>query len=99
MTKNEIIKHYKDFFDLHAKGIALDEDDHLNIDWAMQLVKDIILLYDNNNQPDCSDKQPYQCDEVKGCFECPEYKDKVSINAATVCPKCGSSLNTSCQFL
>lgn len=39
MTKNEIIKHYKDFFDLDAKGIALDEDDHLNIDWAEDLLK------------------------------------------------------------
>jgi hypothetical protein len=33
--KNEIIEHYKKFFDLHAKGISLDEDDHLNIDWAV----------------------------------------------------------------
>ena len=37
--KNTIIKHYKKFFDLHAKGITLDEDDHLNIDWAEDLVK------------------------------------------------------------
>lgn len=37
--KNTIIEHYKKFFDLHAKGIALDEDDHLNIDWAEDLVK------------------------------------------------------------
>jgi hypothetical protein len=29
--KNEIIEHYKKFFDL----TVLDEDDHLNIDWAV----------------------------------------------------------------
>jgi hypothetical protein len=37
--KNTIIKHYRKFFDLHAKGIALNEDDQLNIDWAEDLVK------------------------------------------------------------
>lgn len=41
--KNTIIEHYKKFFDLHAKGIALDEDDHLNIDWAEALVKDCFV--------------------------------------------------------
>ena len=41
--KNTIIKHYKKFFDLHAKGIALDEDDHLNIDWAEDLVKNCFI--------------------------------------------------------
>ena len=41
--KNTIIKHYKNFFDLHAKGIALDEDDHLNIDWADDLVKNCFI--------------------------------------------------------
>ena len=39
MTRNEIIKHYKDFFDLHAKGIALDENDHFVIDYAEDLIK------------------------------------------------------------
>jgi len=43
MKKNEIIKHYKDFFDLHAKGIALTEDDHLNLDWAEDLVKNCTI--------------------------------------------------------
>ena len=43
MKKNEIIKHYKDFFDLHAKGIALTEDDHLNLDWAEELVKNCTI--------------------------------------------------------
>ena len=38
MTKNDIINHYKSFFDLHAKGINLDEDDHLNIDWVDDLI-------------------------------------------------------------
>jgi len=41
--KNTIIEHYKKFFDLHAKGIALDEDDHLNIDWAEDLVKNCFI--------------------------------------------------------
>lgn len=41
--KNTIIKHYKNFFDLHAKGVALDEDDHLNIDWADDLVKNCFI--------------------------------------------------------
>lgn len=41
--KNTIISHYKNFFDLHAKGIALDEDDHLNIDWAEDLVKNCFI--------------------------------------------------------
>lgn len=41
--KNTIIKHYKKFFDLHTKGIALDEDDHLNIDWAEDLVKNCFI--------------------------------------------------------
>ena len=41
--KNTIIEHYKKFFDLHAKGIALDEDDHLNIDWADDLVKNCFI--------------------------------------------------------
>jgi len=41
--KNTIIKHYKKFFDLHAKGIVLDEDDHLNIDWAEDLVKNCFI--------------------------------------------------------
>ena len=41
--KNTIINHYKNFFDLHAKGIALDEDDHLNIDWAEDLVKNCFI--------------------------------------------------------
>jgi len=43
MTKNEIIAHYKDFFDYHAKGIALDEDDHLNLDWAEALVEKCMI--------------------------------------------------------
>jgi len=42
--KNTIIEHYKKFFDLYAKGIALDEDDHLNIDWAEDLVKNCFIL-------------------------------------------------------
>lgn len=41
--KNTIIKHYKKFFDLNAKGIALDEDDHLNLDWAEDLVKNCFI--------------------------------------------------------
>lgn len=41
--RNTIIKHYKKFFDLHAKGIALTEDDHLDIDWAESLVKDCFI--------------------------------------------------------
>jgi len=41
--KNTIIEHYRKFFDLHAKGIALDEDDHLNIDWAEDLVKNCFI--------------------------------------------------------
>ena len=41
--KNTIIKHYKNFFDLHAKGIALDEDDNLNLDWAEDLVKNCFI--------------------------------------------------------
>ena len=41
--KNTIIEHYKNFFDLHAKGVALDEDDHLNIDWADDLVKNCFI--------------------------------------------------------
>ena len=41
--KNTIIEHYKKFFDLHAKGIALDEDDHLNLDWAEDLVKNCFI--------------------------------------------------------
>lgn len=41
--KNTIIEHYKKFFDLHAKGIVLDEDDHLNIDWAEDLVKNCFI--------------------------------------------------------
>ena len=40
-TRNKIIEHYKKFFDLHAKGIALDEDDHLNLDWATALIEDL----------------------------------------------------------
>ena len=35
MTSNEIIKHYKKFFDLQS----IDEDDHLNIDWAAALIE------------------------------------------------------------
>lgn len=41
--RNTIIKHYKNFFDLHAKGIALNEDDQLNIDWAEDLVKNCFI--------------------------------------------------------
>ena len=41
--RNTIIEHYRKFFDLHAKGIALDEDDHLNIDWAEDLVKNCFI--------------------------------------------------------
>jgi hypothetical protein len=41
--KNTIIEHYRKFFDLYAKGIALDEDDHLNIDWAEDLVKNCFI--------------------------------------------------------
>ena len=41
--KNTIIEHYKNFFDLHAKGIALDENDHLNLDWAEDLVKNCFI--------------------------------------------------------
>ena len=41
--RNTIVKHYKKFFDLHAKGIALTEDDHLDIDWAESLVKDCFI--------------------------------------------------------
>ena len=41
--RNTIIEHYKKFFDLHAKGMALTEDDHLNIDWAESLVKDFFM--------------------------------------------------------
>lgn len=43
MKRYEITKHYKDFFDLHAKGIALNEDDHLTLDWAEDLVKNCII--------------------------------------------------------
>ena len=41
--KNTITEHYRKFFDLHAKGIALNEDDHLNIDWAEDLVKNCFI--------------------------------------------------------
>lgn len=41
--RNTIIEHYKKFFDLHAKGIALTEDDYLDIDWAENLVKDCFI--------------------------------------------------------
>jgi len=41
--KNTITEHYRKFFDLHAKGIALDENDHLNIDWAEELVKNCFI--------------------------------------------------------
>tara|TARA_R110000782_G_scaffold16029_2_gene46361 strand:- start:1729 stop:2028 length:300 start_codon:yes stop_codon:yes gene_type:complete len=41
--KNTIIEHYRKFFDLHAKGITLDEDDHLNIDWAEGLVENCFI--------------------------------------------------------
>ena len=41
--KNTINEHYRKFFDLHAKGIALDEDDHLNLDWAEDLVKNCFI--------------------------------------------------------
>ena len=41
--KNIIIEHYKNFFDLHAKGITLNEDDHLNLDWAEDLVKNCFI--------------------------------------------------------
>ena len=48
--KNTIIEHYKKFFDLHAKGIALDEDDHLNIDWADDLVKNCFIADVSNRR-------------------------------------------------
>jgi hypothetical protein len=41
--RNTIVKHYRKFFDLHAKGIALTEDDYLDIDWAESLVKDCFI--------------------------------------------------------
>lgn len=44
--KNTITEHYRKFFDLHAKGIALDEDDYLNIDWAEDLVKNCFIPND-----------------------------------------------------
>jgi len=43
MTKNEIIKHYDDFFNLHTRNILLNEDDYLNIDWAVNLVKNLTI--------------------------------------------------------
>jgi|SRR5690554_5150720 len=49
--RNTIIKHYRKFFDLHAKGIALTEDNHLDIDWAESLVKDCFIP-DVSNCPD-----------------------------------------------
>ena len=59
--RNTIIKHYKKFFDLHAKGIALTEDDHLNIDWAESLVKDCFIPDVSNHVfcPYCGMKRDY----------------------------------------
>jgi len=55
--RNTIVKHYKKFFDLHAKGIALTEDDHLDIDWAESLVKDCFIP-DVNNWVACNERLP-----------------------------------------
>jgi len=69
--KNTIIEHYKKFFDLHAKGIALDEDDHLNIDWAEDLVKNCFIpdVVGQSEQVVCS------CGSIKvqttGGSQCP----------------------------
>ena len=35
MTKNQIIQHYKDFFDM-----GLGEGDHLTLDWGVSLIED-----------------------------------------------------------
>lgn len=58
-VKNTIIEHYKKFFDLHAKGIALDEDDHLNIDWAEDLVKNCFIpnVVGRNEQSVCQESK------------------------------------------
>jgi hypothetical protein len=37
MKRTEIIKHYKAYFKFN--GLALDEDDHLHIDWATDLLE------------------------------------------------------------
>lgn len=71
--KNTIIEHYRKFFDLHAKGIALDEDDHLNIDWAEDLVKNCFIpnVVGQSEQYFCSKEQIGQrCNEqCLGCFQ------------------------------
>lgn len=71
--KNTIIEHYRKFFDLHAKGIALDEDDHLNIDWAEDLVKNCFIpnVVGQSEQYFCSKEQIGQrCNEqCLGCFK------------------------------
>lgn len=41
MKRNDIIKHYKNFFGLENIGLA--ENDQLMIDWAENLVKDCNL--------------------------------------------------------
>lgn len=71
--KNTIIEHYRKFFDLHAKGIALDEDDHLNIDWAEDLVKNCFIpnVVGQSEQYFCSKEQIGQrCSrQCLGCFQ------------------------------
>lgn len=78
MTRNEIIKHYKDFFDLHAKGIALDEDDHTVIDWAEDLIKTMKKPNPPNKRLSCElERWFYSCPLYnlnKGCSNCEHFK-------------------------
>ena len=71
--RNTIIEHYRKFFDLHAKGIALDEDDHLNIEWAEDLVKNCFIPDVVGQSEQLADDKSYQpCD---GCnTSCKEWE-------------------------
>lgn len=77
--KNRITEHYRKFFDLHAKGIALDEDDRLNIDWAEDLVKNCFIP-NVINWVACKDELPEISDWVLCCNTEDEWTDFADIH-------------------
>ena len=56
--KNTITEHYRKFFDLHSKNIALDEDDHLTLDWAEEFIRTHSLTNRCNKDNDISFELP-----------------------------------------
>ena len=89
--KNTITEHYRKFFDLHAKRIALDEDDHLNIDWAEDLVKNCFIAdVVESAELEANDEQgtPIVDEDGSMTCNCVEPKQSSFPNGKWICLKC-----------